>query len=256
MSGIFKGDSIYNNGGGGSGYKDGGELIDGDFIKVENNTISSYDNVSRDPINFYFEYEDGDILNAVINLNTAVNSTIKIYVLKNGFYYPLSVNGSDTVSAGNEYQINIDIATYSICQIHQNNIAPSYALINGLVIPCYLSYAQTRLFTAQIGGSGNSYGPYYYNGTQARKFKNNAGNGWKLIHTNGQEYQDFVHSSIPLMNLGYYDKNYGPQLTNNAVILSDNGYGMCFNGNSNTPTQTTSLGSDNLYPTFVLFKNL
>jgi hypothetical protein len=58
------------------------------------------------------------------------------------------------------------------------------------------------------------------------------------------------------MNLGYYDKNYGPQQTNNAVIFSANGYGICFNGNSNTPTTTVSLGSDNLYPTFVMYKNL
>lgn len=33
----------------GGGYKDGGQLIDADFIEVENNTISSYENVSRDP---------------------------------------------------------------------------------------------------------------------------------------------------------------------------------------------------------------
>jgi hypothetical protein len=91
---------------------------------------------------------------------------------------------------------------------------------------------------------------------QANEFKNNAGNGWKLINENGPEYNDFVNSSIPLMNLGYYDKNYGPQMTNNAVIWSENGYGKCFNGNSNTPTTTITLGVVNNYPTFVMYKNL
>lgn len=109
MSGIFKGDSIYKSGGGGGGggYKDGGALVDGDYIKVENNTVSSYDNVSRDPVNFYFEVKDGEILNSVVELTTAVNATINVYVVNNGLFIPLGNVGGDTVTAGNEYNLNI-----------------------------------------------------------------------------------------------------------------------------------------------------
>ena len=87
MSGIFEGDSIYKNGSGGGGYKDGGELIDGDFIKVENNTNSSYNNETRNPINFYFEVKEGDVLNSIIELTTTINSIVNVYILKNHIYY-------------------------------------------------------------------------------------------------------------------------------------------------------------------------
>ena len=76
MSGIFKGDSIYKSGGGGGGYKDGGQLVDGDFIEVKNNTVSTYDNTARDPINFYFEVKEGESINSVVELTTVVNSTV------------------------------------------------------------------------------------------------------------------------------------------------------------------------------------
>lgn len=256
MSSIFKGDSIYKSGGGGGGYKDGGELVDGDFIKVENNTVSSYDNVSRDPINLYFEPKDGEILNSVVEVTTAVNSTVNVYVLKNGFYYSLTVIGGSSITAGETYQINIDIDTYSISQINQNSVYPEYAIINGYIIKTYISSSKTRLFTVQIGHSGNTWGEYYYNNTQANQFKNNAGNGWKLINPYGDERNDFTNTSIPLMKLGYYDKNYGPQYTSSAVILFTDGMGYLFNGNSNLPTGSTSLGSDNLYPTFVMYKDI
>lgn len=128
MSGIFKGDSIYKSGGfGGGGYKDGGQLVDGDFIKVENNAISNYDNVSRDTVNFYFDYKDGDILNSVIELTTAVNSTINVYIVKNGFYYLLGNIGGNTVNAGDDYKINIIGDSYSVEVINNLNIYPEYA---------------------------------------------------------------------------------------------------------------------------------
>ena len=131
MSGIFKGDSIYKSGGGGGGgYKDGGQLVDGDFIKVENNTISSYDNVSRNPVNFYFEVKDGEVLNSVVELTTAVNSTINVYVVRNGFYYLLGNIGGNTVNAGDDYKVNITGDSYAIEQVSAPP-TPEYALIDG-----------------------------------------------------------------------------------------------------------------------------
>lgn len=253
---IYNGPSIYNQGGAGGGYKDGGALVDADFIEVENNSISSYDNVSRDPINLYFEPKDGEILNSVVELTTAVNSTVNVYVLKNGFYYPLTVVGSSSITAGETYQINIDINTYSISQINHNDNYPEYAVINGHIIKTYLSDSKTRLFTEQIGYSSNTWGQYYYNSIQANEFVNQAGNGWKLINPNGQERTDFYNSSIPLLNLGYYDKNYGPQYTNRAVILFTDIVGYLYNSNSNAPDGSVSLNVQNSYPTFVMYKNL
>jgi hypothetical protein len=131
MSGIFKGDSIYKSGGGGGGYKDGGQLIDGDFIEVKNNTISTYDNESRDPVNFYFEVKDGEILNSVVELTTDVNATINVYILKDGFYYLLGNVGGNTVNAGNDYNLNIIGKSYSLELVTPSPNIPEYADIMG-----------------------------------------------------------------------------------------------------------------------------
>lgn len=136
MSGIFKGDSIYKSGGGGGGFKDGGQLVDGDFIKVENNTISSYDNVSRDPVNFYFEVKDGEVLNSVVELTTAVNATINVYILKNGFYYLLGNVGGNTVNAGDDYKLNVTGDSYSLEQVTPGGgSVPSFFEIDGVFYP-------------------------------------------------------------------------------------------------------------------------
>lgn len=127
---IYNAPSIYNQGGGGGGYKDGGELIDGDFIKVENNTISSYDNVSRDPVNFYFEVKDGEVVNSIVELTTVVNATINVYILKDGLYYLLGNVGGDTVTAGNDYNVCVTGNSYLIENV-LNNSEDSYANING-----------------------------------------------------------------------------------------------------------------------------
>jgi hypothetical protein len=132
MSGIFKGDSIYKSGGGsGGGYKDGGQLVDGDFIKVENNTVSSYDNVSRDPVNFYFEVKDGEILNSVVELTTAVNATINVYVVKNGFYYLLGNVGGNTVNAGDDYKINVVANSFMLEVVTPSQAVPDFVELNG-----------------------------------------------------------------------------------------------------------------------------
>jgi hypothetical protein len=136
MSGIFKGDSIYKSGGGGGGYKDGGQLVDGDFIEVKNNTISSYDNVSRDPVNFYFEAKDGEVLNSVIELTTAVNATVNVYVVKNGLYYILGNVGGNTVNAGDDYKVNITGDSYAVENVTGISNEPKFfKLKNGSVTP-------------------------------------------------------------------------------------------------------------------------
>jgi hypothetical protein len=130
MSGIFKGDSIYKSGGSGGGYKDGGQLVDGDFIEVKNNTISTYDNESRDPVNFYFELTDGEILNSVIEFTTQVNATVNVLIVKDGIYFSLGNIGGNTVTAGNVYTINIVGDSFVIDEV-SDVPEPKYKKIEG-----------------------------------------------------------------------------------------------------------------------------
>jgi hypothetical protein len=118
MSGIFKGDSIYKSGGGGGGYKDGGQLVDGDFIKVENNTISYYDNVSRNDVNFYFD--DDKNIDAIINFTTLTNTTLHIYKEQNGVLIPLNYEGINTAEPGKKYLIHVSLNLFRIEEITES----------------------------------------------------------------------------------------------------------------------------------------
>lgn len=136
MSGIFKGDSIYKSGGGGGGgYKDGGSLVDADFIEVQNNTISTYDNTARDPVNLYFEIADGEVLNSVVEITTAVNATVNVYVVKNGFLYLLGNVGGDTITAGNDYKVNITGDSYAIENVSIPTPDPEFVSLMGVIYP-------------------------------------------------------------------------------------------------------------------------
>lgn len=171
MSGIFKGDSIYNNGGGGGGYKDGGQLVDGEFIEVKNNTVSSYDNVTRDPINFYFYVKEGEVFNSVIELKTEINSTVYVYVVKNGIYYLLGNVGGDTVTAGENYNININGDSYVIDHV-SGDLEPAYIdIVDGIygitkIGNLYWTTKNLELDLAPYGVIGNRFvkknGTYWY----------------------------------------------------------------------------------------------
>jgi len=168
---IFKGDSIYKTGGGGGGYKDGGQLVDGDFIKVENNTVSSYDNVSRDPVNFYFEVKDGEVLNGIIEFTTEVNATVNVYVMIDDVYYLLGNVGGDTVTAGNDYKINITGDSYSIEQV-SGGLEPKYISLMGTTYGItkignlYWTTKNLELDLSPYGADGNRFvkrnGTYWY----------------------------------------------------------------------------------------------
>ena len=178
MSGIFKGDSIYKSGGGGGGYKDGGQLVDGDFIKVENNTVSSYDNVSRDPVNFYFEVKDGEVLNSVVELTTAVNATINVYVVKNGFYYLLGNVGGNTVNAGDDYKLNVTGDSYALEEVTPSSGSPEIVDINGVLYPLVningLLWAtkNSRIEKGSFIDCGGESFFYYGNATEIGKLEN------------------------------------------------------------------------------------
>ena len=139
MSGIFKGDSIYKSGGGGGGgFKDGGQLVDGDFIKVENNSISTYTNTSRSDINYYFEIQEGEVLNAVVELTNEYNATVHVYILQNGLYIPLGNVGGDTVNAGDNYKINVVGNSFMLENVTPAQAVPEYVTLDGNIYPCKL----------------------------------------------------------------------------------------------------------------------
>lgn len=131
---IYNGPSIYNQGGSGGGaYKDGGALVDGDFIKVENNTISTYDNTARSDINYYFELADNEIINAVVELTTSLNATVHVYIVQNGLFIPIGNVGGDTVNAGDEYKVNITGNSFSLELVTPAQAEPEYVNLMGTV---------------------------------------------------------------------------------------------------------------------------
>lgn len=132
----------------GGGFKNGGALIDGDFIEVENNTVSSYDNVSRDPVNFYFDVKDGEVLNSVVELTTAVNATINVYVVKNGFYYLLGNVGGNSVTAGNDYNINVVGNSFILEVVTPSPAYPDYYDFQNYGVK-KLTHTNTRLWIAE-----------------------------------------------------------------------------------------------------------
>lgn len=180
MSGIFKGDSIYKSGGGGGGYKDGGALVDGDFIKVENNTISSYDNVSRDPVNFYFEVKDGEVLNSVVELTTAVNATINVYVVKNGLYFLLGNVGGNTVNAGEDYKINVVGNSFMLEVVTPSQAVPEFVELGGVNYPIIYNNGLLWLCSNYVDSNFQHHennGTFYFS---FQSIKNININGWRL----------------------------------------------------------------------------
>jgi hypothetical protein len=223
MSSIFKGDSIYKSGGGsGGGYKDGGALVDADLIKVENNTLSTYANTSRDPINFYFDYKDGEIINSIIDVTTAINSTVNVYVLRNGLYYLLGNIGGNTLTANNSYKVNITGDSFSIEHVN-GNLVPGYIVIGGYSVKLY------KL-------SGNKYITGYLDGG-SRKTWSNANNyvtskGYYLPYQGDYKYT--IDNGINI-DLNYWYYNQTLEWSHNA------GYACIIDQNNNiSQTMPTS----------------
>lgn len=175
--GIFLGDSIYNNGGGGGGYKDGGELVDADFIKVENNTVNTFENESRDNVNFYFEVKDGEAINSIIEIESQVNTVVNVYTVKNGLYYSLGCIGSNSVNAGDKYKITVIGDTFVIEQITVSG-TPEFVnidnVIYGIVKLGNLYWTKKNLCTSKFNPYVVGYDHYF------RDPNIHYDNGWRL----------------------------------------------------------------------------
>lgn len=213
MSGIFKGNSIYKSGGGGGGggYHDGGALADADFIKVENNSISTYDNTTRNEINFYFEPQDGEILNSVVELTTAVNSNVNVYVLKNGLYYLLGNIGGNSVNAGNDYKVNITGDSYAVEQVTNVNKDPQFILAPNGTIQQLFKLKNNKYISGYVGGYNN-----WVSSGQATNYVNSiSSQGWRIMNENdflylsGNYTANEIKNDLAFKYGGYSGGNYG-----------------------------------------------
>lgn len=229
MSGIFKGYSIYNNGGGGNGggYVDGGTLTDAEFIKVENNTISKYTNNTRSEINFYFENVDG-IINAIVEISNNNNAVVNVFIKQDEFYYPLGNIGSNSVSSGHNYNVNIIGNSFEVEDVENITNDPSYMympetattlegiysvkkLPNGTIWSGYIKFKNSFQKVYQDLYVGKNYiddmiAPWVANGW---RLPTNADRQYLIDNYTGAELLTGGSSGLKFQLLGDYWLNYG-----------------------------------------------
>ena len=127
--GIFKGDTIYNAGGGSEGMKYGGALVDADFIKIDNGMVYDYHNIDRADVNFYMELKDNEIPDIVINVENDTAATIHVYTVNEGLFYPVGNVGGNTVSAGEQYAVTIFGSSYTVEQVNNSTSDPEFMAV-------------------------------------------------------------------------------------------------------------------------------
>lgn len=129
--GVFNGDSIYNsgNGGGGGGYNDGGNLTPADYIQIENNSFYKLEGNDAADLNFVIDGESG-VLNSIVEISTNVDSTVKVYVEKNGLLYALT-SVDNLIYQNKNYRLYITGDSFNIDEIPNIDVTPSKALLNG-----------------------------------------------------------------------------------------------------------------------------
>lgn len=261
---IYNAPSIYKQGGGG-GYNDGGALVDGDFIKVENNTVSSYDNTARSDINFYFDVNAGVVLNSIIELTNEYNATVHIYILQNGYFIPLGNVGGDTVNAGDDYKINIVGNSFMLELLTPSQADPEAVILDGVIYPCK-KFGSLLWMTSELQIENFSH--KIYNGVHYYLPNLNINvNGWRLPNDSEFSYIINTFTSTQLKDVTTWATN-----GNNESGFNWHGYSRYYNdwekldpgtgqlgtylyNNSNSGTPGTknlyndgSLYSDGIYP--------
>lgn len=232
-------ETIYNYGGGVGGYKDGGQLVDGEYIKVENVTFSKYDNTTRNKINFYFEPKSGDVLDSVIQIRTAVNSEISVYVYNqgSGIYTPLYYD-INTVSSGNTYNLTIIGNSFVISDPLNTSQNDFVEEINGLLYKC-VKIGDKTLMAENYRGSISGVTKYETNGVCYYETNNaenwNFPNNWRLLNVYDLNYFQSVLDidyapKLKSSNTNYATWNSGANNSTGASIEPDGSY--------NIPTST------------------
>lgn len=128
---IYNAPNIYKNGSGGGGFKDGGELVDADFIKVENNTIANYTNDNRSVLNFYYDVKSGEIISGIIQITNNYAATINVFRVVNGIFTYLGTINGNTLNASEEYEISCNGNSFTINQVTPPVDQDEYTEIDG-----------------------------------------------------------------------------------------------------------------------------
>lgn len=199
-------ETIYNYGGGGY-LKYGGELPESasGLVPIENNNLYEYTNLSSNSLTFIFPKKE-DVLNAVIEVTTNVNSNIYVgYLNDNGLVIPISVIGSTSINANNQYKVIIVGNSYIIENVNVANNDPIAAIVDGNLYPCkkYGSF----IIVGPVGGGNNGANGIYWNINYFR-----GPNGLGKFRTEGYDMptnsQWTTYQQDPTINLlGYYNSN-------------------------------------------------
>lgn len=200
MSGIFNGDSIYTIGGGG-GYKDGGALVDADFIEVANNTVSTYQNDNRNELNFYFDVKPGEPLNSVIEVTNENNATVYVYITNQyGELIQIGYIGTNTINAGDVYNITIIGNSFIIENVTEPSSDPGAVIIDDYLYGC--KKVGNRIWATECLGiiTPNSKdnqsgipGNRFYPKSELDLIQSKLSNGWRIA--NGGDWADLRDNS-------------------------------------------------------------
>ena len=208
--GVFNGNSIYNYGAvGGGGLVYYGLIPDSDFMQVENNGFYKYHNEFRNDINLYLDVSEDDVLFDIISIENDIASNINIFILKNGFYYPIPYIGSNSLSAGKNYKIVLLGDSYTVDEVDNNinPLIPLYAKIGNITTRIYFSLDNQVIFTSNIK---------YYNNVEAINISSTT--GWNVLSDDVRN--KFESANIPLENSGYFDGSNWQNVGIRAIIFN------------------------------------
>lgn len=154
--GIFNGNSIYNDGaagGGGGGYNDGGDLTPAEYIELANNSFYKLEGNDAADLNFVIHGESG-VLNSIVEISTNVDSTVSVYVRRNGLLYILSAI-DNLIYSNKSYRLVISGDSYTLEEII--NVAPTIgkAEINGVYYDVF--QFGNKIITQDLGVFLNGY---------------------------------------------------------------------------------------------------
>ena len=165
---IYSAPSIYKQGGGGGGYSDGGELVDGDLIKVDNNTTSNYNNDSRNEINLYIEASQTEYLDSVVNVFTSLNCTVNVYIREGDLFTSLGYINTNVLTANKYYIIFIKGKTFDVEEVNDLTTEPNKALINNKFLKIVkignVTWTAEDVFTYSLSNAAKT----FVNGTSGK----------------------------------------------------------------------------------------
>lgn len=184
--GVFNGNSIYNEGGAGGGYNNGGDLTPADYIEIENNSFYTLEGNDAADLNFVIDGESG-VLNSIVEVSTNVNSVVNVYIDRNGILYKLLCI-DNSITAGKDYHLYIQGSNYYIEEIAGLEPVISKAELNGNYIDVY--QIGPYVISADLGE--------WFNLSQFNSLVASTSGKWKKLSIDEVDYikNNFTSSSI------------------------------------------------------------